>query len=190
MDARLPRAWLSCFASREQTSLAWQFTSAVGWLLEGRPQSTPYRTVNHPGLDESEILAIKILQEQFIKWLCLGLPATTTQRWRLKLWASPFDTNSKGGTWPQGNCSVTGWSSLHVRDGWGHSSVVQSLSSLLNQKNTEQKKQQLYSFFYSKYLLNSQTGAIYLPENFYVIVLARVLLIKEAENENILFQQN
>lgn len=52
------------------------------------------------------------------------------------------------------------------------------------------KKQQLYSFFYSKCLLTSQTRAIYLHEKFYVSVLAHVLLIKEAENENILFQQN
>lgn len=60
----------------------------------------------------------------------------------------------------------------------------QNLSRLLNQKPGE-KNQQFYLFLYSKYLLRSQTRAIYLPEKFYVFALAHVLLIREAENENI-----
>lgn len=55
----------------------------------------------------------------------------------------------------------------------------QSLSTLLN-KQTKMGKSNSCIFLYFKYLSRSQTGAIYLPEKFYVSALAHVLLIKKA----------
>lgn len=54
----------------------------------------------------------------------------------------------------------------------------------------EQKKDNKYIRFSLQIFTEFTNKRICLPEKFYVSILAHVLLTKEAENENILFQQN